>query len=522
MALTKPVSNDPGYSGATKASVVIGGIVDAITQQSWSVKAYGGAAGDGVADDTTPIQNTLTAAGVTGGMVFVPPGTYKITARLTVPSGVSVSSAGGATIAPSGNWTGISAVLQNSNITPASTGARDHDITIRDLIFDCSGISSGAPDCIRLTAAYRVKVLNNTILSCPGVGGVGVGRYSAGAINSGDITISGNMVKSSAGQGIYLTSCARAVVSGNLIDTTTLSGIDLEPNANETLTDVVVEANVITATVKAGISLGLSNSGITVNGLTVANNIINSPSDATFGHGIIINAANATGRTLVNGNSITGAAAVGIAYTAGNDVVIAANTVQTSGSYGIRIGSAANLHWAVTGNHVDNTAADAIRVENASAQGTITGNFVRQRGASLSGIRIDAGTAITVTGNAVIHDSNTGSTGIGCTASTPTDIVVVGNRVTGAATGISLGATSGNCLVMANVTIGCTNAYVNNGAATNGIAFYDKAPVAKTTNGIAAAAFVANTSAIANDTATWGGYTAGQVVAALKAVGILT
>jgi hypothetical protein len=41
------------------------------------------------------------------------------------------------------------------------------------------------------------------------------------------------------------------------------------------------------------------------------------------------------------------------------------------------------------------------------------------------------------------------------------------------------------------------------------------------TTGIAAAAFVANTSLIFNDTATYGGYTMGQVVAALKAQGLL-
>jgi hypothetical protein len=41
------------------------------------------------------------------------------------------------------------------------------------------------------------------------------------------------------------------------------------------------------------------------------------------------------------------------------------------------------------------------------------------------------------------------------------------------------------------------------------------------TTGIAAAAFVANTSLILNDTATFGGYTIGQVVAALKAQGLL-
>ena len=41
------------------------------------------------------------------------------------------------------------------------------------------------------------------------------------------------------------------------------------------------------------------------------------------------------------------------------------------------------------------------------------------------------------------------------------------------------------------------------------------------TTAVAAAAFVANTSLIANDSATYGGYTMGQVVAALKAQGLL-
>lgn len=42
------------------------------------------------------------------------------------------------------------------------------------------------------------------------------------------------------------------------------------------------------------------------------------------------------------------------------------------------------------------------------------------------------------------------------------------------------------------------------------------------TTAVAAAAFVANTSGIADDTATFGGYTIGQIVAALKNHGLLT
>lgn len=53
------------------------------------------------------------------------------------------------------------------------------------------------------------------------------------------------------------------------------------------------------------------------------------------------------------------------------------------------------------------------------------------------------------------------------------------------------------------------------------IGMWDAAPDVQPTTGIAAAAFAANTSGIVDDTATFGGYTIGQVVAALKRIGAL-
>jgi hypothetical protein len=59
-------------------------------------------------------------------------------------------------------------------------------------------------------------------------------------------------------------------------------------------------------------------------------------------------------------------------------------------------------------------------------------------------------------------------------------------------------------------------------ADATGLSLFGVAPVARPTTSITAAAFVANTSGIVDDTATYGGYTIGQIVAALKALGILT
>lgn len=74
----------------------------------------------------------------------------------------------------------------------------------------------------------------------------------------------------------------------------------------------------------------------------------------------------------------------------------------------------------------------------------------------------------------------------------------------------------------ANWAFGTTTGTKIGTATTQKLAFWNKTPIVQPTNAIAAAAFVANTSGIVNDTATFGGYTIGKIAAALIAVGILT
>jgi len=57
---------------------------------------------------------------------------------------------------------------------------------------------------------------------------------------------------------------------------------------------------------------------------------------------------------------------------------------------------------------------------------------------------------------------------------------------------------------------------------SNALGFFGATPVARPTTAIAAATFAANTSGIADDTATFGGYTVGQVVQAMRNLGFLT
>ena len=49
-----------------------------------------GAVGDGKTDDTATIQSTLNAAGLTGGIVFVPTGSYLVKGHLVVHANVTL------------------------------------------------------------------------------------------------------------------------------------------------------------------------------------------------------------------------------------------------------------------------------------------------------------------------------------------------------------------------------------------------------------------------------------------------
>jgi len=71
-----------------------------------------GAVGDGVADDTTAVQAAITAAGANGNVSF-PPGTFKVTSALTVPSYQVWTGAGKiSTIAYSGSGTMVTLTSQ--------------------------------------------------------------------------------------------------------------------------------------------------------------------------------------------------------------------------------------------------------------------------------------------------------------------------------------------------------------------------------------------------------------------------
>ena len=72
-----------------------------------------------------------------------------------------------------------------------------------------------------------------------------------------------------------------------------------------------------------------------------------------------------------------------------------------------------------------------------------------------------------------------------------------------------------------NITVGTTTGTKIGTATSQKLSFWNATPIVQPTTAVAAATFVANTSLIMNDTATFDGYTIGQVVKALRNAGLL-
>lgn len=87
----------------------------------WNVKRYG-ATGDSETDDSAAVQAAIDAAAVTGGIVFFPPGNYKIATALAQKSSIELRGSGPGTI-----LTGAAAdqaVIQNADLVNGNTDLR--------------------------------------------------------------------------------------------------------------------------------------------------------------------------------------------------------------------------------------------------------------------------------------------------------------------------------------------------------------------------------------------------------------
>ena len=102
----------------------------------------GGAKGDGVTDDTTAVQNVITAAAAAGNVVFFDAGTYKVTKTIFVPAGSKIVGESYSVIMSSGSY--FSNVNSPQAVVRVGNSGNTGVVQWSDMIVSTQGAQGGA------------------------------------------------------------------------------------------------------------------------------------------------------------------------------------------------------------------------------------------------------------------------------------------------------------------------------------------------------------------------------------------
>jgi len=164
------VTYDPPFSGSSATNV------EAKLAQTVSVKDFG-AIGNGVADDTVAVQNAIAAVN-SGGSVYFPRGTYKVTSQIVVPSKVLLYGEGIATENGVGVlYRGASCILRGFAGTNATVALNGDSCGINEI--DVDGNAQGTGDQVQVWGS-RVRIGKLSTRNS-GNDGVRIGKTNAGA-----------------------------------------------------------------------------------------------------------------------------------------------------------------------------------------------------------------------------------------------------------------------------------------------------------------------------------------------------
>ncbi|MDT0608864.1 right-handed parallel beta-helix repeat-containing protein [Streptomyces lancefieldiae] len=154
---------DPHGDRAYADSLVQVGVTDWINVR----KAPYSATGDGTADDTAAIQAAINAAVATGSVVYIPAGTYRLTAALTLSAdNIRIQGAGpGATV-----------LEQSSTTANGITGTDRIRISLSDLTLSGPGTGTGTGLKLGLAAAEATPYvrLDNVTVATWGLDGIDI------------------------------------------------------------------------------------------------------------------------------------------------------------------------------------------------------------------------------------------------------------------------------------------------------------------------------------------------------------
>ena len=303
--------------------------LQASSMDVYNVKAAAyGAAGDGSHDDTAAIQGAMDDAA--GGTVFIPPGIYKITNKLSLPSNIVVQGCGRASILKAYFATERNCLLKNDWVS-GNAG-----IVLRDFRLDRDRILvEGTPTS---TTAHGMIFNGVDGLLIDGVEVVGVSKLGGGCCSVSEPTVCGGATVGLLSRNVRVASC--------YMEDTINFGVEL---------GYVRQAAVIGNNFKnayrevIGVEPGV---GLTAEGVAIIGNVIETGAIPVVGSntptGVIIatrtSYGNITGVVII-GNTIRGVGTTaldtnpGISCLGGSGYVVANNTIATTAGGGMRFGS---------------------------------------------------------------------------------------------------------------------------------------------------------------------------------------
>ncbi len=233
-----------------------------------------------------------------------------------------------------------------------------------------------------------------------------------------------------------------------------------------------------------------------------------------------VNAASTGSLTLSGEQSVDG-----VSLVTGNRILVKDQGANTNGIYVVSTGTWERSSDLTVGSNAAGTAVfvnagttngDTIWVCTNNSGSDIVGtdtlvfsSLTSISGAAGANTQVQFNNSGSLAGNAALT-FNSGNGRLTSTGYTDGTVLITGGAISNASNVFSTNLTT---------TTGATN-LANGGGATLGL--YGVTPIVKPTTAVAAATFVANSSGISNDSATYGGYTMGQVVQALKNLGALT
>jgi len=219
-----------------------------------NVRDYG-AFGDGQHDDAAAFRNALTALGSSGGVLYVPAGTY-----ILKPSGIYPR--GGLDLRFRSNITVRGDGLDRTTLRMApgsyeNQGAthlvyikKSSQITIRDLTLDGNRQNSIFSDeqnhCVEVWSSTTVRLDKVLIQNCRGDGVRLMGLADPGDPWTDSVWIENSRFQDNGRSGIAVQRAVRNLyIRHNTFDRIRAQSIDIEPTGAQSPTDIFIENNVI-------------------------------------------------------------------------------------------------------------------------------------------------------------------------------------------------------------------------------------------------------------------------------------